>query len=368
MLVIILIQLILANITSLWCALNNAFGANNEWEGIAKEGLHAALNRFGYKGVVILGSTFMHYSFEKAAEILGIGIKNLVRIPVDRHNAIDLRSLKDSIAESKRRKLCIIALVGIAGSTSTGSIDPLMDMAEISAENKIHFHVDAAWGGPLLFSNEYKHKLNGIEYADTVTIDGHKQMYLPIGTGMVFFRNPSTAKGIKKNAQYIIRDNSYDLGKFSLEGSRPGNVLYLHAALNIIGGEGYNFLINESIRKTQYMERSIQLRDEFELLSPSQINILVYRYIPKEYRSMLANGMLTEYENNIINKYNECIQKFQRQSGKSFVSRTTINIFKSNNTFSSIALRAVIANPLTSENDIDEVLNEQVLIAQRIQF
>ncbi|MGW8958174.1 aminotransferase class V-fold PLP-dependent enzyme [Paenibacillus sp. NPDC055715] len=82
--------------------------------------------------------------------------------------------------------------MGIAGTTESGAIDPLVDIAELARARDIHFHVDAAWGGPLLMSDVHACKLRGIERASTVTIDGHKQMYLPMGIGILLLGNLCT--------------------------------------------------------------------------------------------------------------------------------------------------------------------------------
>src|SRR5690349_4079936 len=232
-----------ANVSALWCARNRALGATETFQGVDREGLHAALTAYGFEGAVIIGSTLMHYSFEKAADVLGVGVRGLLRVPVDSLGQIELPALREKIAECRARRWCILAIVGNAGTTETGAIDSLSELAEIAREANTHFHVDAAWGGPLLFSRRYKHKLAGIELADSVTIDGHKQLYLPMGSGMVVMRDPHTAAVIEKHARYVVRRGSADLGCRSLEGSRPANALLLQAALNIIGRRGYEVLI-----------------------------------------------------------------------------------------------------------------------------
>jgi len=352
----------LANITALWCARNFSLGEKEGFAGIEREGLPAALNSYGYQEAVIIGSKLMHYSFEKAAGLLGIGERSLIKLPVDRNNRIDLLALRQTISECRALNKHIIAIVGIAGATDCGVIDPLSDMAEIAQEANIHFHVDAAWGGPVLFSEKHRHKLAGIEMADSVTIDGHKQLYIPMGIGMVLLRNQHMAKVIEKNAAYTVREESIDLGKRTLEGSRPGMILYLQAALNIIGQKGYEFLIDEGIRKTQYMADCIRHRLEFELLIEPEINILLYRYIPKPWRQKAATGKLTESENQFINQFNEHLQNLQCQAGYTFVSRTTFEIAG----MPIVALRAVIANPLTTEGDINLVIEDQIKIAANI--
>lgn len=356
-----------ANIAALWCARNTVLGPKGAFRGVASEGLPAALNFYGYQGAVVIGSSLMHYSFEKAADLLGIGVSGLIRVPANRQNQIDLRALCKTIAECRARNQLILALVGVAGATDSGGIDPLTQLAEIAREAKIHFHVDAAWGGPVLFSKQHRRMLAGIEQADTVVIDGHKQFYLPMGIGMLLLRNPHLAQAIEKQASYIVRRGSFDLGRRALEGSRPGMVLLLHAALHLIGRRGYEYLIDEGIRKTQFMAELIRSRSEFELLSEPMINIALYRYIPERWRVRAASGQLTESDNLAINQFNECLQKTQRRAGRTFVSRTTKNTTRYGPDAAVVALRAVIANPLTMEADIEAVLDDQCAIAAALQ-
>lgn len=356
----------LANLTALWCARNAALGTEEGFAGVEAEGMAVSLKHYGYEDAVVIGSQLMHFSFDKAAGLLGFGTRQLVKVPVDRHHRIDLAALKRTIAEYRQRKHLILALVGVAGTTDSGAIDPLAEMADIAHEAGIHFHVDAAWSGPVLFSQRHRDKLAGLERADSVTIDGHKQLYLPMGIGLVMLRDPHLAKVIEKQARYIVRPGSIDLGKRSLEGSRPGTVLFLHAALNIIGARGYEFLIEEGIRKTRYMAKLVADRPEFQLLLEPEINILLYRYIPEAWREKAATNRLTEDDDLAINLFNERLQKTQRQAGYSFVSRTSLDSTRDGGGSPVVALRAVIANPLTTESDIESVLREQIDIAARL--
>ena len=356
----------LANITALWCARNAALKPEADFAGVEQAGLPAALDFYGYKGAVIIGSSLMHYSFEKAAGLLGIGDRNLIRISVDRHHRIDLEVLQKTVEECRARKQLILAIVGIAGSTDSGSIDPLEEMSAIARKAKAHFHVDAAWGGPVLFSEQHRHKLAGIELADSVTIDGHKQLYLPMGMGMVLFRNPHLAELSEKNASYTVRKDSIDLGKRSLEGSRPGMVLFLQAALKLIGQQGYAALIDAGVQKTQYLAQQIQRHPEFELLLEPEMNLLLYRYIPEPFRQKVATDTLTTVDQQSINAFNELLQNAQRQAGNTFISRTTLLDSRYGQGQAIVALRAVIANPLTTEADIDLVLADQRQLATQL--
>jgi glutamate decarboxylase len=313
-----------------------------------------------------LGSSLMHYSIEKAAGVLGIGARNTVKIPVDQRNRMDVRALGEAIEHCAKHHRCVIAIVGVAGTTDCGSIDPLTEIAEIAERARIHFHVDAAWGAPLLFSERHRNKLKGIEHADSVTIDGHKQFYLPIGVSMLLLRNPLAAKILEKQAHYILREDSGDLGKFSIEGSRPGIALFMHAALNLIGLRGYERLIDDNMRKAQAMASIISESDEFELLSEPETNILLYRYIPQRWRNAVSVGHLTRENNEYLNAFNEAIQRAQYEAGRTFVSWTKLSNLPQYRGTSIVALRAVIGNPLTTEEDIKAVLADQSQIAVKL--
>ncbi len=187
-----------------------------------------------------------------------------------------------------------------------------------------------------------------------------------MGIGMVLLRNPHMAKEIEKYAPYTVRKDSIDLGKRSLEGSRPGTAIFLHSALNTIGQKGYEFLIDEGIRKAHYMANLIQDLPEFELLIEPGINIILYRYIPEYWRQRNFNKQLSESDNQFINQFNKHLQEAQNQAGRTFVSRTTLENSSYESKIPIIALRAVIANPLTTKNDIDAVLNDQIKIAEKL--
>jgi len=197
-----------------------------------------------------------------------------------------------------------------------------------------------------------------------VTIDAHKQLYAPVGTGIGLFRNSNLAQVIDKQARYVIRRGSHDLGRRSLEGSRPANALFVHASLTLLGRRGLELLLDDSVRKTRYMHECVQGRAEFEPLIDPQMNILVYRYLPEWAR---GRADLTRDEQLRINDLNQRIQRAQRNAGESFVSRTMLGTTKYGSEHPVLALRVVIANPLTAESNIDAVLDEQVWRAHELE-
>ncbi len=355
-----------ANMSALWVARNHALGPQGAFLGVAKEGMAAALAHHGYRRAVVVGSELMHYSFDKSADILGLGEDNLLRVPVERSGRIDIRQLHQRLMRCREEGSLVLALIGIAGSTESGTIDDLRAMADIAASTGIYFHVDAAWGGPIAFSATHSEKLAGIECADSVTIDGHKQMYLPMGIGAVMFKDAEKAAVIEKYARYIIRRGSPDLGRRSLEGSRAAMAVFLHAGLHLLGHSGYGALIDAGIDNAKYMAASIRRRPEFELLNPPESNIVNYRYVPPALRSRMHRGVLSVAENERINGFNECLQRIQLERGRTFTSRTAIAHTGYGRECPILVLRAVLANPLTEPAHIDAVLDEQLEIGAEL--
>jgi aspartate 1-decarboxylase len=355
----------IANITALWIARNRLLKADGDFKGIAREGLFKAMKHYGYDGLAILVSERGHYSLGKAADVLGIGRESLIAIKTDADNKIDTAALAEKMAELKAANIRVLAIVGVAGTTETGNVDPLHQLADLAEQYQCHFHVDAAWGGATLLSNKYRYLLAGIERADSVTIDAHKQMYVPMGAGMVVFKHPSAAHAIEHHAEYILRKGSKDLGSQTLEGSRPGMAMLVHACLQVIGRDGYEILINRSLEKARYFATLIAHNIDFELITEPELCLLTYRYVPAQVQKAMATANPEQLQrfNELLNGLTKFIQKRQREEGKSFVSRTRLTPAKYQRQ-ETIVFRVVLANPLTTEQILHDVLVEQDQLAQ----
>lgn len=355
----------IANITALWVARNRLLKPEGDFEGIAKQGLFAALTHYKCNGLAIFVSERGHYSVKKAADVLGIGQDGVVAVKTDNNNRICLADLELKIAAAKEKNIKPLAIIGVAGTTETGTIDPLRKLAEIAQREACHFHVDAAWGGATLMSNTYRHLLDGINLADSVTIDAHKQLYVPMGAGMVIFKDPELMSSIQHHAEYILRKGSKDLGRHTLEGSRSGMAMLLYSCFNVISRPGYELLINQSIEKAKYFSELIQQQSDFELISAPELCLLTYRYVPKQVKEALllatAEQKVEIYEH--LDNLTKYIQKTQRETGKSFVSRTRLTP-ESYQSHPTIVFRVVLANPLTTKEILKSVLIEQRDIAQ----
>ncbi len=356
----------IANITALWTARNRLCAPSENFKGIAQEGYFKALQHLDCQGLAVFVSRRGHYSLGKAADLLGIGRNNLVLIDTDQKNRLDMQQLRSEYERLQAEGIRPLAIVGIAGTTETGNIDPLDAMADFAAEAGCHFHVDAAWGGPTLFSETHRHLLRGIERADSVTLDAHKQLYVPMGAGMVLFKDPTALSAIEHHAAYILRHGSKDLGSHTLEGSRPGKSMLVHAGLSIIGRKGYELLIDMGIERARQFAEKVRLHPDFELMTEPELNILTYRYNPAWLQEALrqATSEQVSRANELLDQLTRLVQKYQREAGKTFVSRTRLRAVRYNNETLTV-FRVVLANPLTTEEILSAVLDEQCAIVER---
>ncbi len=338
------------NLTGLWLA-RNRFTERNGFPG--QNGSQAATNIFS--GFAVLVSERAHYSLSKCADILGLGSKSVIKIAVDETGKIVMKLLEQVFADLQEKNVGVIAVVGIAGGTETGSIDPLMDLAQFCKSRQVHFHVDAAWGGALAFSNQHRHALRGIEEADSVVIDGHKQLYLPIGLGFILLKDPNSCKMLQSHAEYIIRSDSYDLGRFTVEGSRPANSLLLHAGFHLLGRQGFEMLVDRSVELAQIFRARVDASAEFEVMTSSTTSCIVtYRYNPWK-REKFTDGEASTVLNLVSNETVQEIQNEMWKKGEQFVSRTSLSGIQ--------VFRVVLANPATSEKHLVEILDLQRALA-----
>jgi glutamate decarboxylase len=354
-----------ANITALWVARNRCLPDTPEFSGVEQDGMAAAMKAHGLDRLVVLVSERGHYSLKKAGGVLGIGNRNVMSVRVTDSHQIDMADLTRLVEKFARdRKTRIAAIVGIAGATETGTIDPLPEMAELCRKHGIHFHVDAAWGGPVLLSEKYAPLLDGIRKADSVTIDCHKQFYMPMSAGMVFFRDPSALDRIIYHAGYVNRKGSVDLGIKTLEGSREASSLILDSALKIMGSRGYALMIEHGIDTARLFAEKIRAREQFQVVTEPVLNILTYRAVPSALKRQMDAAVTPAGRQAVdarLDRINTDLQRIQREAGRSFVSRTCLKILPED-AHTAVVLRSVIMNPYTDGRILDQILDEQEMI------
>ncbi|MFC4700593.1 pyridoxal-dependent aspartate 1-decarboxylase PanP [Glaciecola siphonariae] len=353
----------IANITALWVARNLKLGPQPGFSGVNKAGLASAYRHYNIHNLGLMTSRRGHYSLGKAVDVLGIGRDNLLSIDSPRQILEPEKALAFGKAYQEKGN-SLLAIIGIAGTTETGHIDPLDELADVAKELGCHFHVDAAWGGATLFSERNRSKLAGIEKADSVTIDAHKQMYVPMGAGMAIFKDPKASNAVRHHAQYILRQGSKDLGATTLEGSRNGMAMMVYSSFHIFGRRGYELLIDRAIDQAHAFADMINAHECFELMTAPVLSLLTYRLRPIELKGLEnESSQQQRMLNEQLDELTVSIQKQQREAGKSFVSRTRIEIEKYNNQAITV-FRVVLANPLTTNDDLKAILAEQVALAE----
>lgn len=350
----------LSNLTAMSVALNNAFPVTDNFGGIAREGLLKALRYSGYSDVALLGSSWCHYSISKSLKTLGLGLNAFHELVYDGKTEEEIRSeLSDLIHALQEKNVLVLAVIGVAGTTESGKVEPLNILGDIANKHGVHYHVDAAFGGGFLADPQLKSKLSGIEKADTVTLCAHKQYYLPVGLSYCLFKSTSLIGQFENNTEYQARKGSFDLGRYTLEGSRNFNSLYIHAAMSICGLPEYAKLVHHNYNNAQYLASLIEEDEAFELKEKPDLNILLFRYVPDFYKDS-KNENVEE-----INRANEQLQREQFAQGNTFVSFTKVRNHTSGK--KETWLRCVLMNPFTRREDIVAVLNDQKKILSKME-
>ena len=316
----------MANLTALTVALNHRLPQCRTL------GLADALKIAGYQRAVVICSERAHYSIAKTCAILGIGEQNLITIDVDPyHHTINIEKLNNQVLQLKKdQDTLIIAIIGVAGSTETGSIDDLNSIADICKIHNIWFHIDAAWIGAYFISDQLKKLLAGSEYADSITIDGHKLIGLTMGGGMVFFKDPDSPSVIEQSSQYILRKDSKDSGRFHLEGSRPFFALKLWILCKRQGKQGLSSLIEQSHQRTEIFQKVLNNIGDFRQTTALHCNIITYRWFPKALGDFLIkhhqSELGKEIEQALCKTHDHIHALGQQRKINGFVSKTRITI------------------------------------------
>ncbi len=382
----------LANMTALLVARNKAFRPDGRFPGVREAGLHEAFLHYGFRRAVILVSKRSHYSIEKASRIIGLGNQSVIKVPVNSHNKIDINELERICRqigehnEKGRDKIKIMSMIGIAGTTETGNIDNLKEIGRIAGKYNAHFHVDAAWGGSVLIIDSLRYLFNGIQDADSVSVDAHKLLFSPVSMGIVLFKNETDLDYLKHYSNYIIRQDSVDLGRFTIEGSRPFAALKPWASLKILGTEGFRLLFEHALDLTSVLRGLVEMHCNFEPMNQPELFIFNYRFVPKRVQETigvlmrkieridpdgLEHQQLNKYRNrlgqinSVLNDLNIELHKELREDDNTFVSRT---MFDAPQYFSQdiVVLRAITINPLTTPEILKEIIELQDTLGRKI--
>jgi L-2,4-diaminobutyrate decarboxylase len=238
----------------------------------------------------ILCSAAAHFTVEKSASQLGLGTDAVVRIDVDDHFRMKSRSLRSNLEVLKTQGLLPMAIVATAGTTDFGSIDPLSEIPALADEANAWLHVDAAYGGALLFSSQHRSRLAGIENADSIAIDFHKLFWQPIPCSAFLIRNASHFDTIRLYADYLNPELHEEQGipnlvTTSLLTSRRFDALKLWISFQTLGREELAAMIDRTMALANHAATVIRDSCDLELVCEPQLSTIVFRYIPSRPES-----------------------------------------------------------------------------------
>ncbi len=237
------------------------------------------------KNPLVYSSEQCHYSIDKSVDILGMGRNSLRKIPTDDRFHVRIDALREQVARDRNEGYAPACIVGVAGTTSTGVIDPLEDLAAVARENDCWYHVDAAYGAPLAFSSKHKPKLQGIEHADSITFDPHKWMFVPFSCGAVLVRDGGRVlrDAFDMSPEYLSEDRGgadveFDFFRYGQMGTRRFNSLKLWMAIKFMGREGYARTVERQIELANYLASRIDALPDFERLGEVETAVCCFRH------------------------------------------------------------------------------------------
>lgn len=250
-------------------------------------------------------SSQTHSSVAKGLRIIGIGKARIRVVPVNENFELDVKELKRMIEEDKQAGLLPFTVIASAGTTNTGSIDPLKEIAEICKQYHLWMHVDGAFGASVLLSNTYKHLLSGIELADSISWDAHKWLFQTYGCGMIlvkdktdmlnsFHVNPEYLKDLERDDDCI---NPFDLG---IELTRPARGLKLWLTLQVLGSDVVSDAIDHGFYLAKLVQSELEKLDDIEIVSPACLAMINFCFNPTHLNEAQKDELNLQISKRII--------------------------------------------------------------------
>ncbi|MBZ0281539.1 MAG: amino acid decarboxylase [Anaerolineae bacterium] len=287
--------------------------------------------------MVIYTSTQGHGCIQKAIEVLGFGHEYLRKIPVDADYQMDMDALRTQIAVDRDSGLIPVCVAASAGTVNTGAIDPLEAIADLCGAENMWFHVDGAYGGVGILAEPDLY--TGLARADSLAIDPHKWLYMPVECGCVLVKDAAAMRDAYSLVPPYVRDDAAMpwFSEFSIQQTRGFKALKLWMVMQQIGVEGYRELISRDIALAKTLQAKIQTRQDFELVAAGSLSVTCFRYapagVPETVLAHLNRALLTTVQ----------------REGRAFITSTELN--------GKLVLRACIVNFRTTHHDLDILLD-----------
>uniref|UniRef100_A0AAX7UEQ4 Glutamate decarboxylase 1 n=1 Tax=Astatotilapia calliptera TaxID=8154 RepID=A0AAX7UEQ4_ASTCA len=305
--------------------------------------------------LVLFTSEHSHYSIKKASAALGFGTENLILLNTDERGRVIPDDLEAKVIEAKRKGYVPLFVTATAGTTVYGAFDPINEIADICEKYNMWLHVDGAWGGGLLMSRKHRHKLNGVERANSVTWNPHKMMGVPLQCSAILVRERGLLQGCNSMcAGYLFQpdkqyDVTYDTGDKAIQCGRHVDIFKFWLMWKAKGTVGFEQHIDKCLDLSAYLYNKIKNREGFKMVfkgEPQHTNVCFW-YIPPSLRS-LPDG---EERRQRLHKVAPKIKAMMMESGTTMVGYQPqgdkVNFF-----------RMVISNPAATRSDIDFLVEE----------
>ena len=264
---------------------------DSEWS-VQRDGIPAD----AMKKVKVICSENAHFSVQKNMAMMGMGFQSVVTVPSNANAQMDVAALEQTLAQLKAEGKIAACIVATAGTTDAGAIDDLKAIRKLADEYQAWLHVDAAWGGALLLSKDYRHFLDGIELTDSITLDFHKHFFQTISCGAFLLKDPANYRFIDYKADYL--NSEYDeehgvpnLVAKSLQTTRRFDALKLWFTVEALGEELYASMIDHGVKLTKDVEQYINDTAGLEMLVPSQFASVLFRVVPEGYPAEFVDAL-----------------------------------------------------------------------------
>lgn len=300
--------------------------------------------------MTIYASDQIHMSIPKAADILGLGREHVRLVGCDSKFRLDARLLRERIVADRERGLKPFCVVASSGTVNTGTVDPLNEIADVAKEFDLWFHVDGAYGVLGALDESKRPLFHGLERADSVSLDPHKWLYVPLDAGCLLFQDEAKARAAFSfdEADYIKiheqdEQEAFAFWNYGPELSRRFRALKIWVTLRYFGVRSIAAAISEDIALAAYLGELVERAEDFELLAPVELSICCFRYLPPWLSSRTENA-----PDSRLDELNSRIMALVQRGGRAYVSSATLN--------GKFALRACITNFRTTRADIDATL------------
>ena len=303
----------------------------------------------------IYASSETHFSVAKAAALLGIGRENVRHVGVDERFRIRVDDLVAKITSDLEVGYVPFCVVANAGTVNTGAVDPLAEIREVADRFQVWMHVDGSYGALAVLAESARKLFAGIELADSVALDPHKWLYLPVDVGCVIYREPEIARaGFAHEAEYtrIIgeeADEAFAFWDYGPELSRRFRALKVWMLLKGVGLDSLGEAIESNLACARYLESLVRANDDFEMAAPVELSIFCFRHVPVQLRSAPPET---------IDAFNERLLIALQRDGSSYLSNATLG--------GRFALRGCVLNYRTTLRDMEILLDDLRRVARSL--